>query len=362
MFMKKNKTNPVSVSSERKKLKLSTSVYAFLILVMAAAIIMSILAYGTNTQLGNRIAGAVSRVVPFPAVVIDHTNMISLGAVEKNLSSVRHFYENQDFGKTGLRVDFSTPDGAKRLAIKEKEVLNKMVEDRVIEILAKRRGITISQSNVDKAVTEKLNEYGTTKDDASKKLADTYGWTLDDFKTKVVLPSLYQEQLAKAVAGEIGSPDQAQEKIQAAKKELDSGADFATVSQKYSQGDTAQSGGEVGWVAKDQLIPALSGAIYGESDPGTSIIESTLGFHIINIEEKKKDGNTDVVRFRQIFVPKATFADWLSVQMGKMSFWVPLNGYYWDKNTNTIDFQDAAMRKFEQDTATNPQGDASMMF
>lgn len=362
MFTQKNKQNQDGASREKKKLKVSTFVYAFLILLIVVAAAMSVLAYGTNTQIGNKIAAAVSRVVPFPAVIIGYTNVIPLGAVDSNLASVRRFYESQDFGRTGLRVDFSTPDGAKRLKIKEKEVLNKMVEDKVVTMLAVKRGITISQSDVDKAVSEQLAVYGSSPDAVSKKLMDMYGWTIDDFKTKVVLPSMYRDRLASAVAGELTSPEQAQQQIQAAKQELDSGADFASVAQKYSQGASAASGGEMGWVAKGQLIPALSDAIYGAADPGDSIIESPLGFHIVNIEEKKKDGDADVVRFRQIFVPKETFADWLNAQMSTMTFWVPLNGYYWDRSTNTVEFKDAAMKTFQQNEQANPNGDASMMF
>jgi len=358
----KNKKDQQDGSVPAKKVKVSTVVYAILIVAIFAIAAMSVLAYGTNTQIGNKIAATVSRIVPFPAVIIGYTNVIPLGAVEKNLVSVRHFYESQNFSTSGLRVDFSTPDGAKRLKIKEKEVLNKMVEDRVVAMLAKQRGITISQTDVDKAVSEQLAVYGSSSDAVSKKLMDMYGWTINDFKSQVVLPSMYRDKLSSAVAGELTSPEQAKQQIQAAKQELDSGADFASVAQKYSQGASASSGGEMGWVAKQQLIPALSDVIYGTTDPSDSIIESPLGFHIVNIEEKKKDGDADVVRFRQIFVPKETFADWLNAQMSKMTFWVPLNGYYWDKTTNTVEFKNAAMKTFQHSEQASPNGDASMMF
>lgn len=362
MFKFKNKIESPVEQPTAKKIKISTVVYAILAGVILALAGLSVLAYGTNTALGSKLAGAVARVVPFPAVIIDYTDVIPLGAVEKNVVSVRRFYENQDFGKTGLRIDFSTPDGQKRLAIKEKEVLNKMVEDRIIEGLAKERGIVISSSDVDKNIKIKLQEYGSNQEDVQKKLAETYGWSLDDFKNKVVLPSLYQQQLAKAVAAEIPSADQAKQSIQQAKQALESGKSFAEVAKQYSKGSSANDGGEVGWATKDQLVPELAAAVFDGADAGNNPIESSLGFHIVKVEEKKKTDGQDVVRFKQIFVPKPTFADWLNIQMAKITVWVPLGAYVWDKTTSTVEFKDKALRDFEINSQVSPNGDASMMF
>jgi DNA polymerase III delta subunit len=95
------------------------------------------LAYGTQTEIGGKISAIMSRVIPFPAAIVDYTNVVYLSDVEKDLASIETFYQTQDLSKEGLRVDFTTPDGKKRLQIKEREILDKLVEDKIIEILAK---------------------------------------------------------------------------------------------------------------------------------------------------------------------------------------------------------------------------------
>jgi parvulin-like peptidyl-prolyl isomerase len=351
------------IEEQFKMVKVSTVLYAILIVIVVAFIVMSILAYGTNTAIGKKLSASFSRVIPFPAVMVGYTNFIPLGDVQKNVASVKKFYENQDFSGSGIRIDFSTADGQKRLMLKEKEVLNKMLEDKVIMMLAKERGIKISKSEIDNDVTKKLNEYGT-KDDVIKDLDRLYGWSLDDFKTKVVEPSMYRERLSKAVENELEPAEDAKAKIENAKKELDKGADFAEIAKRFSEGSSAKNGGEIGWIKKEQLVTELQSVLFSGiyNNKEHAVIESALGFHIVEVEEKKKDGDVDVIRVRQIFVRKESFSDWLSQQMGKLKIYVPLSDFAWDKENTVIDFKDEGMKKFEGEIMQKPQGDASVIF
>ena len=52
----------------------------------------------------------MSKIIPFPAAIIDYTNFISVNDVQKKLTSVEKFYAIQDLSKEGLRIDFTTPD------------------------------------------------------------------------------------------------------------------------------------------------------------------------------------------------------------------------------------------------------------
>lgn len=350
------------IHDNEKKIKLSTLVYAILIILIAIIGVGSILAYGTNTAVGKKIAIKMSEVIPFPAAVIDYTNFISMNNVQKNLTSIEKFYATQNLSEEGLRVDFTTPDGQKRLEIKEKEILNKMIEDKVIEILAKKQGFSVSKADVDKAVSGQLAKYGTTKD-VQDNLLNSYGWNLDDFKTQVVVPTMYREMLTQYAAGQNASGTVSKTKIQQAQKELESGTDFAKVAADFSDGVSKENGGELGWVTKDQVVPELQDALFGSKPlEKDSIIESSIGFHIVEIENRKKENNEDVLQLRQIFVAKNVFADWLETQKEKMKIWIPLKDFSWNNSTGSVDFRSEQMKDFETDQRTKAQGDASIMF
>ena len=332
------------------------------LILLVVLLILAILAYGTKTAAGFRIKEAVAKVAPAPVAIINYRHLILLSDLEKKLTSVQQFYATQDFSQTGLRVDFSTPDGQKRLEIKKKDLLQKMIEDEAIVLLANEKGINISQAQVNQAVNKKLQNAGTVED-IKKNLLDSYGWTIEDFKKQVVLPSVYKDALIAYFNEHDSNASQVSATINKAKSELDGGKDFAQVANSYSNGSSKANGGQLGWVKKSQLLPELQAALFGPTPyKKDSIIESSIGFHIIEIENQKKDAGEDVLQLRQIFVAKYSFADWLPDQMKKMSVVLPFNEFKWNKALGSVEFKDNSLTVFEQKAKEDAQGDASIMF
>ncbi len=343
-------------------MKISTIILSILIIIIVYLMAVGVLVYGARTK--NKITDFTTKYIPYPAVIINYKNFVTVSELSENLQSVKKFYENQDFSKVGLRVDFSTEDGKKRLKVNEREILNKMIEDKAIEILAKKNGIKITKEMVDQSVSRKMEEYSSSEETMEGNLGRLYGWTVADFKVKIVEPSLYKEELVKIFAAQQkDSNNQIRGKIEKAQEELAAKADFAEVARKYSDGSTAQEGGELGWYKKDQIIPALADKVFSlEVGKYSDIIESELGFHIAQLEEKKTENNEDLVRFRQIFVRKKDFASWLGDKMKDLKVWIPLKDYYWDKLSLSAEFKDQNLKDFEKNIRENSQGDASVIF
>lgn len=351
------------IASDDKKIKVSTLVYAFLIVVVFVTALGAILAYGTRTEIGTKIAAKISAVIPFPAAIVDFRHVVYMKDAQANLASVEKFYQTQDFAKEGLRIDFTTEDGKKRLRIKEREVLDKMVEDKIIEILAREKGVTVSDKDADAVVTQKLNEFGTAED-VKNDLLKSYGWSMEDFKEKVVLPSLYMEALAQKVSvEEANNNTKAKDKITQAQKQLDSGKDFAEVVRIYSEGPSREKGGELGWASKEQVLPELQTVLFGKDAPKKNdVIESSIGFHIVEIENRKTENGNELLQLRQIFVTKNTFADWLEGKKKAMKVIVPMADFTWNSQGGSVDFRDIKMREFEKTERAKVQGDASITF
>lgn len=358
---KKTKKGTKAGGEKVIKISVQTAIYGFLIMFIFLIGTGSVLAYGTNTQIGAKIAAKISNVVPFPAAIVKWNEIVYLKQLEANMDSVELFYKTQKFNE-GLRVDFTTEIGQKRLEIKRREILDKMVEDQVIKMLATQKGIEIDNSQVDLAVNNQLNAYGTT-DEVKSDLLNSYGWSIDDFKERVVLANMYAQALSEKVLSEQKDAAIAKDKIEKAQAELNSGSDFAQVVEKYSEGSSKEAKGELGWVKKDQVIKELSEAIFDKQDlKKNEIVESSIGFHIVQIEEKKKEGDNDVVKLRQIFVSKNTFAEWLQNEKKKLNIWIPMRGFVWDKSSGAVKFRDEEMNKFENEQRLKAEGDVSLMF
>ncbi len=307
----------------------------------------------------------IRSIVPQPAILVNGTHMIMFHDVDTDMASIRRFYESQsdELSKAGVRVDFSTEDGQKRLMVREKELLNKMVEDKAIQILAQDRHITITQDAVSSAVDQKISALGNNRDDVSAKLKRLYGWDMDDFENKIVAPEMYRDALAAVYAKDIDTSSYAKNRALAAQNDLKQKKSFADVAKEYSQGNTAADGGELGWVPISSLAPELTSTVKKQAiNQVSDIIESSLGFHIIAIEERKQEQGQEMVRMKQIFTRKVTFSDWLTQQMKRMNVTVLFKGYMWDKDTARIEFKQPEMRSFEENILQTSQGDASVLF
>lgn len=340
-----------------------TIVISFAIIAVVMTVSAFLIAYGYFWKNESGLARFLHDKLNRPVAFVNYINPVYSSRLNSNVLALRRFYENQDFSKVGMRVDFSTEDGQMRLKIKEKEILNKLIEDRAIMLLAEKRGVEISRSDIDNGIKDALVEFGNGNSEIEKDLEKLYGWSMDDFKKNIVKPSMYKEALEKHVEKELNSDGKALEMIRSAQVELNKGKEFASVEKMYSEGVASRGSLGIGWIRKDQLIPEVADRIFSEKESESNeIIESKLGYHIVKVDEVKKEDGIDMVRIRQIFSRKKTFADWLGNEMKKMEIWILAKDYSWNAEFGEVEFSDEYMRIEEEELRKKSNGDASMMF
>lgn len=91
------------------------------------------------------------------------------------------------------------------------------------------------------------------------------------------------------------------------KKELDAGADFATLAKERSTGPTGPNGGDLGWFTTGRMVPEFEEAVLalksGEvSDP----VKTQFGWHVILLHDRRK---TEAPEFEEV---RGQLADELS--------------------------------------------------
>ena len=119
--MRMFKSNQVAESStegksKREVVRVRTVVFSvFLVGILLLLVFSVLLAFAPDAS----VSRIVRRVLPFPVALADGA-FISYGELDKDRESIRRFYETQadDLAQKGFRVDFSTPDGQKRLLIR----------------------------------------------------------------------------------------------------------------------------------------------------------------------------------------------------------------------------------------------------
>lgn len=344
-----------------KKIKPTTIAQTAVLAVVSYIVLIGVLIYGFN--LDNAIIRFSAKIIPYPAAIVGSGHLVSLNEAQKNLQSVKNFYENQNFSEAGLRVDFSTENGRKRLLVKKKEILNKLIENKIVEILAQKRGINITEEMAARAVDEEIEKYGN-KNESLSNLQKLYGWSQGDFEKNLVKPDLYQAALEKYIKENETDAKNAREKIELAFNEVKNNRrDFSEIARQYSGGESAKTGGDLGWFSAEQMLPQLSSASFALAKGEMSdIIESALGFHIVILDDKKTEDGVDKVKIRQIFARTENFGDWLAEQEKNIKIFIPLKDFLWNKEKNEVEFKNEEMKNFELNLDKNSVGDASVMF
>lgn len=357
--MSTKKTSDKKDEKKEKEIKTSTIIYAavFAILVFLVFIAAAIYGFGMDNKLIQKTAA----IIPYPAAILG-TDMITLNKLNDRTASVKRFYENQDFSDLGMRVDFNTDDGKKRLKIKEKYVLNKMIEDLIVENESKKRGIVLTDEIISQEVDRKIKEYGS-ESYLRENMARLYGWSVEDFKKNIVRPDMYQEKLLEYIKKNDPDFQKATDEISKAKNDLDSKQSFSEVAKRYSQGDSAKNGGLLGWFNVTQMLPEIAEVAFSlEKGKSSDIIESSIGYHIVKVEDKKNEDGVDFLKISQIFVRTETLGEWLGKQEKGMHIYIPLKDFYWDSEKLDVEFSSQDLKNFEENLQKNSPDDISVMF
>jgi len=77
------------------------------------------------------------------------------------------------------------------------------------------------------------------------------------------------------------------------------GEDFAKLAKAYSTDASASQGGDVGFSPKQGLIPGYAEAAFSLPVGGVTLIKTQLGYHIIKVTDKKKEGLSTLEEVRQ---------------------------------------------------------------
>ncbi|MBN9089587.1 MAG: peptidylprolyl isomerase [Reyranella sp.] len=212
-----------------------------------------------------------------------------------------------------------TPDLQQRLA---PQILRQMIDERLQIQNSKGLGVKPSEAEVNQRVSEiertagmqpgqfkvYLQSIGVPYEIASQQIEASIAWTkivrrrvrpqvdvsdaeIDDAMQRIRNNVGKTESRVAEIFIPIDKVEQADEAKRSADRVLEQlrrGAAFAALAQQFSQGATAQQGGDLGWILPGALDPTLDGVM--EKAPlrqATDPIRSAAGYHILYVIDRR---------------------------------------------------------------------------
>ena len=248
-------------------------------------------------------------------------------------------------------------DSQAEIAQARREVLDQLVDQKLMEQIIKKYEITASDSEVDLAINDVKKQNGITQEGLQRALAKE-GISYEEYReqvrsqierTKLVgrqvrnrsnvdddhakryyeehPDEFKQDELIKArhimipVVADASAEERAaaRKKAQQALAEVKAGGDFAALAKQYSAGPTAGEGGELGWISRGQTLPEFEASAFLLGKGQTSdVVETKLGFHVIQVEDKKPSRTVSYDEAKPAIRNKMTqeqvesqFGDWM---------------------------------------------------
>jgi peptidyl-prolyl cis-trans isomerase SurA len=218
--------------------------------------------------------------------------------------------------------------------ILRKQLLDRMVLERLQLQLAVQTGIRVAESDVDQAIETIARRNNMSQENFLKALAKS-GMDVDAFRAQTRDQLTIQHLLEREISNRVNVTDSevshflenpqsradmdvtynlshiliaipesaSPEAIQAAKKraedilrQLKAGTDFEQIAVSYSQGADALKGGSLGWKKPGELPELFLGALNSMSPGGISeILRSPNGFHILKLNDKRGAAQAEAV-------------------------------------------------------------------
>ncbi len=184
-------------------------------------------------------------------------------------------------------------------------VLHRQILTIAAEKFAAEVGVSITSADLDKQLDAIASANGG-KDKIAADIKANFGWTYEQYRDRVVKSMLVLQSLQTKLLSDDAFIAPARGKAEAALAEVRAGKkDFAEIAKAVSEDSSAAAGGELGFMKRGDTVPEFDKALFSMKKGEVSgLIKTEFGYHIIKIEEIKKDakGVTTEVRAQHILV------------------------------------------------------------
>ena len=237
----------------------------------------------------------IAQVFPFPALSVNG-DTVSMKEFLAEYDALKKYFEGQE-GST-------PPADQLEIAIAD-TLVNKMV----IRQFATARGLEIDTQRVEKYYQDVLASQES-EEAFVQDLTDTFGWTVEEFKSRVIESIVLALQMSEAILADKALQQSRQDTIDAAYARVAGGEDFATVAKEINAGFDAGLEVDLGYI-KLSIIPESWSAAVEVLEIGntTDVLDLPEGYAVFKAKDLIVAAEDTQIHLLSITVPKVTLEE-----------------------------------------------------
>jgi parvulin-like peptidyl-prolyl isomerase len=258
-------------------------------------------------------------------VVVVNNEIITRREIDVTLAPIYEQYKKM----------YSGAELIKKLEEAREGIIKQLIEDRLILSEAKKANIVVDEKEVNSRMEEMKQRAGGERE--LEDMLSMQNLTLNElrarYREKIMIRRLIdqkvgariiitplevktyyaehkdqflqpQEVLVRQILIKAGKDQASQaaalKKIRGISDGIKEGRDFAALAKEYSEGSNPEDGGLMGYIKPGDMMPQLEEIIFKLKDQETSgIVQSSLGYHLFKVEERKLPRNKELPEVRQ---------------------------------------------------------------
>jgi peptidyl-prolyl cis-trans isomerase SurA len=256
-----------------------------------------------------------------------------------------------------IEASYQGADREKAKAEAKQTILSRLIDALLVEQESRKAGITVRDEEITDAINDLKKQQNLSQEEfvnALKREGNTPEKFRKDMRDQLMRMRLIQREIKARSAvtdEEIGeyyskhrqdyegqevvqirqillilpkgedpeTKEKLRSQIEAIHKRLMNGESFQQLSAQYSQGPEAASGGDIGYIEKGMILPEVEDAAFSlPINKISGVIESSVGFHIIQVVDRRGAGLKAIENVREEIRGKIErekqekrFAEWL---------------------------------------------------
>ncbi len=285
-----------------KKSKVPTIILAIL-----AVVILAIAGTGIWLYTGKPSAAKekVFKALPFPVALVDSTP-VSQSEYFKRLEAAKSFY------KTNSQPE---PGDLKQ------QVLDNLIAEQKLKMLAKQRGIQVNSREVDEQYNSMVKDLAGGDENKLDEMITQYGLNREQFKQQIIYNDLIRAQLAVWFGNQRNLNETAYKTMDEVQKQINEGKSLESLASQYSQDQaSSQMEGDVGFVEENQLLPEFQKGLDSIAEGKVGLVVSRFGLHMLKVVGKDNQGTNGAsrVHLKQIFIKTEDPTAWYNSESDKI--------------------------------------------